>query len=184
MSKHSCPRCHQTLPFAARRCRKCRWIPAEGEPPIRGISPRSRRRFWAATLLATVLVGVGLGYLYVESLASRYAGFAARYLPSAASALAPTRTDEGAFYFCIRQVSKEMDGEFSVETFPSLQQSDTVALAGGYYRIRSFVDETRATGERVRHAFTCTVRFERGRWMLEELALEPAPGATTVAGLE
>lgn len=181
MPKHSCPRCHRPLPFAARSCGHCDWISAEGERATRGLAARSRRRFWVATLLALLVTGTGIGYVYMDGIASRYAAFAARYLPAGASALAPTDTDEGAFYYCIRSVAKEMDEEASVQTFPARVESNAVTLDGGAYQIRSYVDEARESGERVRHNFTCTVRFAKGRWMLEDLAIERPIRAPLVA---
>jgi hypothetical protein len=64
-----------------------------------------------------------------------------------------------------------MNGQFSIETFPSQQESDLRSLGDGRYQIESFVDETREDGRRVRYAFLCRVAYDRGRWMLEELDL-------------
>src|SRR5690606_23072524 len=96
-------------------------------------------------------------------------GFAARNLPASASSFAPTETESGAYFYCARQVAKRMSGEFSVETFPSQQESDLVALGGGRYRVASFVDETREDGTRVRYGWVCSVAYQRGRWTLEDL---------------
>lgn len=169
MRKRTCPRCSRRLPYAARRCLQCDWTHAEGEAPARGTSFWTRARIQALILLLAGMIGGGLAYRNADSLAFWYAGFAARYLPPALSSFAPTDTDAGAFFYCARQVARRMDGEFSVETFPTLEQSRAVTLDDGRYRIESFVDETRENGARVRHAFVCTVHLVRGRWVLDDL---------------
>jgi hypothetical protein len=105
-----------------------------------------------------------------DALAEWYANFAAYHLPEQMSSYALADTERGAFFYCARQVAREMDGEFSVETFPSLTESYAEALGDGRYRIESWVEEARLDGESIRHGFTCTVRYQSGRWALEELS--------------
>lgn len=169
MAKRTCPKCNRRLPYAARRCLHCDWSHADGEAGERSL--RSRVRVWALVLAIVGVVGGGMAYRNAESIAFWYASFAARYLPSSLSSWAPTDTDAGAFFYCARQVARRMEGDFSVETFPSLAQSRSETLGQGRYRIASFVDEARADGEQVRHEFVCTVQYAGGRWVLEDLDL-------------
>jgi len=170
MPKRSCPRCNRRLPYAARRCVHCDWTHDAGEAP-EGRSLRSRARVWALVLALAGMVGGGMVYRNADSIAFWHASFAGRYLPSTLSSWAPTDTDVGAFFYCARQVARRMDGDFSVETFPSPDEGRSLSLGEGRYRIVSFVDEAREDGGRVRHDFVCTVHFERGRWVLEDLDL-------------
>lgn len=170
MSRPSCPRCARTLPYAALRCTQCGWT--RGEPA--GDLAAVRRRRGRATLVGLVLLGllgVGAAWRNSEALAGWYAAFAARYLPASASSFGPADSENGAYYFCARRVAKQIGGEFSVETFPDGVEKHTAAVAPGLYEIRSFVDEDRENGQRVRHDFSCRVRYERGRWVLERLTV-------------
>ena len=118
-----------------------------------------------------LLSGLGMAYHNAPQLADWYAGFAAEYLMAESSSLTDSDRDSEAFYFCIRQVAKQMEEEYSVETFPSASEGELRSLGDGRYRVESFVDEAREDGTRVRYAFVCSVAFERGRWNLEELNL-------------
>lgn len=170
MPNRTCPRCARRLPYAGRRCIHCDW--KVGDP---GREPRGLRtqvvRMLVVVLLATG--AVGLAYRHAPTLADWYAGFAAQYLPDAASSFGPAATEAGAFFYCARQVSRRMEGEFSVETFPSRESARTTELGVGRFQFVSYVDEARLDGSRVRYQFTCTVHFERGRWVLQELELTP-----------
>ncbi|MBW3629212.1 MAG: hypothetical protein KY464_07940 [Gemmatimonadetes bacterium] len=101
-------------------------------------------------------------------LADWYARFASRFTSDGSSSFAPLDSEPAAFSYCARQVSKKMQGELSVETFDGAG-SRTTPLGSGRYRIESAVDQARQSGEKVRHGFSCTVRFAEGRWVLEEL---------------
>lgn len=172
MPRRSCQQCNQRLPYAARRCARCGWQHGETVDVERArAAVRRRRGVW--TVLALLLaLGGGAAYLNAPSIANWYAAFAARHLPGAMASLAPTSTDQGAFLYCARQVSREMDGDFSVETFPTLEESHAEQMPDGRYRIVSWVEEAREDGGRVRHAFECTVRHARGRWALDGLRME------------
>jgi hypothetical protein len=130
-----------------------------------------RRGLWTAAFAVLLVVGLQYAWRNAPLLADWYAGFAAQNLPETASSFAPTHTDDGAYFFCARQVAKRMPGEFSVETFAATNDTETTELGEGKYRISSFVDETREDGRRVRYTFVCTVSYERGRWTLDQLDL-------------
>jgi hypothetical protein len=167
-----CPHCDRRLPYAGRRCIHCGWSIREAALERGGgVSWWRRRGLWAGITTVLLLFGVSLGFRNAPLLADWYASFAAENLPAGASSFAPTHSEAGAFFYCARQVSKRMNGNFSVETFPSQQESDLHSLGDGRYRVESFVDETREDGSRVRYAFVCDVTFQRGRWVLEELDL-------------
>ena len=170
MPKRSCPKCSRRLPYAARRCIHCQWSLAEGETSV-ATSFWSRGRVWSLICLVAGVMGGSMAYRNADAIAFWYANFAARHLPSSLSSFAPADTDAGAFFYCARQVARRMDGDFSVETFPSLDESSAVRLGDGRYQIESFVDEVREDGVRRRHAFVCTVQYARGRWVLEGLDL-------------
>ena len=168
----SCPHCDRRLPYAGRRCVHCGWSVRTADlEPGQGIAWWRRRTLWAVVTTVLLLLGVGLGYRNAPRIADWYAGFAAENLPATASSFAPTETETGAFFYCARQVARKMNGQFSVETFPSEEESELVALGDGRYRVESFVDETREDGSRVRYAFVCNVAYQRGRWVLEQLDL-------------
>lgn len=171
MPKRSCPKCNRRLPYAARRCLNCQWSLSEGDPATHARSFWSRGRVWSLVFLVCGIVGGSMVYRNADAIAFWYANFAARHLPASLSSFGPTDSDAGAFFYCARQVARRMDGEFSVETFPSLSQSHSVRLGTGRYQIASFVDEVREDGERIRHDFVCTVQYSRGRWVLEDLDL-------------
>lgn len=172
MSQRRCKHCDHRLPYAAHRCRRCGWDRDAAVDPARAQARATRRlRVWAV-LAFLFAFGGGVAYLNAPVIADWYAGFAARHLPGAMSSWAPTETEQGAFFYCARQVARKMDGDFSVETFAAPDESRTEPLREGGYRIVSWVDEARADGARVRHAFACTVHYEKGRWALDDLQLE------------
>ena len=172
MSKRICPHCARRLPYAGRRCIHCGWMVGSAEHAHgAGVVWWRRARTWAVAVLLAAAITAQFAYRNANDLAGWYAGFAARFLPEGASSFAAMDTEPGAYFYCARQVSKKMDGEFSVETFDEAG-SRTVPLGEGRYRIESVVDQARRTGERVRHDFTCTVRYEDGRWVLAELKVQ------------
>jgi hypothetical protein len=172
MARNRCPHCDRRLPYAGRRCVHCSWsVREEGLAPGEGIAWWRRRGLWAVIMGALLLTGAGLGYRNAPQLADWYANFAAENLPASASSFAPTESEAGAFFYCARQVARRMNGQFSVETFPSQQESELRSLGAGRYRVESFVDETREDGSRVRYVFVCSVTYDRGRWVLEQLDL-------------
>lgn len=119
-------------------------------------------------VVAFIMVAAGTAYHRAGALADWYAGFAARHLPPPASSLAPASTSTGAFFYCARQVARRM-GALSVETFPSEEQSSTVELGDGRYRISSSVLRSEPDGGSARIAFVCTTHLDRGRWVLDDL---------------
>lgn len=171
MPRRICPQCERRLPYAGRRCGHCGW--AAGEPVDAEVARGTSRRKKAVWFLVALLIGAGAGIATLRSqdMADWYAGFAAQHLPSDLSSFAPVDTERGAFFFCARQVAREMEGKFSVETFPSIAESEMEVLGEGRYRIRAWVDEARADGQRVRHEFDCTVKYGAGRWEMEKLEL-------------
>lgn len=171
MPRNRCPHCERMLPYAARRCVHCGWSVRAEMSSGGGVRWWRRRPLWGVIIVAALLLGLGMGYRNAPRLAGWYAVFAAENLPSAASSFAPAETEDGAYFYCVRQVARRMEGEFSVETFAGPQQSELATLGGGRYRIASFVDETREDGRRVRYEFVCHAAFQRGRWLLEQLDL-------------
>lgn len=172
MTRTRCPHCDRRLPYAGRRCIHCDWsIHAEDAVPGGAVAWWRRRTLWTIVVGAMLLSGLGMAYRNAPQLADWYAGFAAEYLTAESSSLTESDRDSEAFYFCVRQVAKQMEEEYSVETFPSLEESELKALGEGRYRVASFVDEVRESGERVRHNFTCDVSYQEGRWQLHEISL-------------
>jgi hypothetical protein len=188
MPNRTCPSCLNRLPYASRRCIRCGWTHQEGRDPER-VRVATRRRWivWSAILLLFLTGGSSLLVRNAPALADWYAGFAAERLAQQFSSFAPVATDVGAYFFCARHVARQMDGENSVETFPSPGQSTVQTLGDQRFRIVSFVDQARESGEQVRHEFTCTVRRDQGRWVMEELEVERWAGRSApvevVAGL-
>lgn len=172
MPRRDCPQCQRRLPYAARRCVLCGW--SDRQPLDERVAARTARRrtaVWVVIALG-LAVGSGVATLRAAEFADWYAGFAAQHLPDQASSYALADTERGAFLFCARRVARAMGSNDSVETFPSMADTDTDDLGDGRYRVTAWVDAARGDGAPVRHAFTCTVRFERGRWALENLEVE------------
>lgn len=179
--KRICPHCGERVPYAASRCSHCR---RECRTPERSRGVR-RALLRSATLLVVLiaLVGAGLFARNRSLVAAKYAAFAARYLPAGMSAVAPVDTGEGAFYYCLRCVARKIDSSGSVEFFPARDDGDIAELGEGRYEVQSFVDEAREDGATVRRGFSCIARYDSGRWMLEELALERGrPAGADLAG--
>lgn len=172
MGQNSCPQCQRRLPYASRRCLHCGWmLGATVDPGVaRGVA-RRRNTVWFV-VAAALVAGGSVAALRAPLVSDWYADFAAQHLPEPLSSFAITPTYVGAFFYCARQVAREMDGEFSVETFSSPAESESEYLGDGRYRITAQVDEARADGSTVTHEFSCTARLEAGRWMLEELVLQ------------
>lgn len=163
-----CNECGERLPYAAASCHRC------GRDRYGASSRRSRipLRHWLLGLTVAALIAVGLYAQNRVVVAENYAAFAAEWLPTAASSFAPAETEEGAFYFCIRRVAKQLDSPGSVETFPSQSDATTTRIEESMYRVRGFVDQARQDGREVRRHFTCTAAYARGHWQLHELALD------------
>jgi len=172
MPNRSCPHCARRLPYAGRRCIHCGWTSdAQNLPKGAGISWWRRTQVWAVVVATFSLLVVQYAYRNATALADWYANFAARFLAEDASSFAPVYSETGAFVYCARQVARKMDGKFSVETFDGAA-TRTVALGDRRYRVQSVVEEALQTGREIRHDVTCTVRYERGRWILEDLKVE------------
>jgi hypothetical protein len=179
MPNRTCPSCRNRLPYAGRRCIRCGWTHQQGRSPEQvGVGKRRRWVLWSTILLLFVAGGSSLLVRNAPALADWYAGFAAERLAQQFSSFAPVATDAGAFFFCARQVARQMEGDYSVETFPSAAESTMQTLGYQRFRIVSFVDQARENGEKIRHEFTCTVRHDRGRWVMEELELERWAGGS------
>jgi hypothetical protein len=183
MPNRTCPSCLKRLPYAGRRCLHCGWTHREGMD-LGSVRRAWRRRqiLWGVVLL---LFTAGTGSVMVRNaptLADWYAGFAAERLAQPFSSFAPVATDASAFFYCARQVARQMEGDFSVETFPAPDASTIHTLGERRFRVVSFVEQARESGERVRHDFACTVRQDRGRWVLEDLDMEQYAGSTVTAG--
>lgn len=173
MPGRSCPSCQKRLPYAGRRCVYCGWTHRDGEDLENGKRTTRRRQvLWAAIFALFLLGGGGLLARNAAQVADWYAGFAAQHLAHPFSSFAMSPTDAGAYFYCARQVARTMSEDFSVETFAGLDESRTEVLTAGGFRIISFVEQSRADGEVVRHDFQCTVRHERGRWTMVELEME------------
>jgi hypothetical protein len=170
MGRKQCPGCAQPLPFAARRCVRCGWIHTPGS------EPRGVRRRWVRTTLTVftflAVLGAAAYRLGGNALAEWYAEFALRHLPASFSTFAPSETPTGAFYACVQRVARQVRNRSAVETFPGLSEENTVSLGDGRYRVRSELEAVRDTGERMRRSFSCVVRYERGRWRVEEVEVE------------
>lgn len=171
MPRTDCPQCRRRLPYAARRCALCGW--SAGAEVDEGLARRHARRRTVVVfaILLGLAAGGGVASMRSAELADWYADFAAQHLPERLSSFALTDTELGAFFFCARQVVREMRGDFSVETFPSPEESEFAALGEGRYRVSSHVSEARVDGTRVEHDFECTVHHASGRWRLEDLRI-------------
>jgi hypothetical protein len=142
-----------------------------------------RRQLIVAAIFMIFLVGGGSVLVRnAPALADWYAGFAAERLAQPFTSIAPLKTESGAYFYCVRQVARQMEGDFSVETFPAPDESKTVVLGDQRYLIVSYVDQMRDDGDQVRHDFACTVRHVKGRWVLEKLEMERFAGTAVIAG--
>jgi hypothetical protein len=179
MTRLRCTRCGNRLRIRSRQCRHC----GAREAPI----PHERERSWlrrlgvGAGILAVLLVLALVGKRTVEPavVADWYAEMAIQHLPAQFSNFAPAETARGAFYYCIRRVVKNHMDPASVATFPSIDQSNTVALGEGRYRVGAYVVEETEAGEQLQRAFTCTAAYQQGRWVLEQIAVDSPGDAVT-----
>lgn len=175
MARRKCPGCGEPLPFAARRCRRCGPL---RDLPGSAAGRRRRRSRIALAVTAVVLVLGAIAYrVGAGSLGEWYAEFALRHLPAPFTSWAPADTPTGAFYACVQRVARQVSDRSSVETFPHLSSENTVVVAAGHYRVRSYLEVVRESGEKARRAFSCEVRYDRGRWVVDRLAVEGALAA-------
>ena len=170
MARRHCPACGAKLPYAARRCRQCGW---DGGTRFPSAHRTGRRLLLAAVALLAVLTLARYAApgLNASRVADLYARFAFNYLPRALLLFAPGESATGAYFYCAQRVVKRVKDEHSVETFPSIAESETAMLAEGRYRVASYVDQVSETGAISRHHFVCTVRYANKHWLLEELAM-------------
>ena len=178
MPMRSCPFCARRLPYAGRRCVQCGWragsIPSE--MGRRAAARRSRVR--AFVMVAVVALVAQYAVRNADRLAAWYEGYASGIGSSTTSYFSADEIGADLFFFCARQVTRKMNGKFSVETYdPS--QSKLVDLGDGRLRVESAVEEARQGGDSVRHDFSCTVRRDEGRWVLEELKVEAVLSPTS-----
>jgi hypothetical protein len=181
MMRRRCTRCGNRLRIRSRQCRHCG---AREELLAPGGSASWLRRLGTGVgILVTLLVLVFAGKWVVEPevVADWYAEIAVQHLPRQFSSFAPSESPRGAFYYCIRRVVKDHMEPSSVATFPSTDESNTVALGEGRYRVGAHVLEDLESGERLRREFTCTANFQRGRWVLEQLNVEGTAHAMRAA---
>lgn len=178
MKSYRCPACKRRI-AGDRRCFRCGWRRmAGGDAPIE--APRPWGRITAVLALVLMLGAVGVYRMNGAAIADWYAEFAMRHLPAGFSSFGPADTPSGAFYHCVSRVAKEVSDGSTVETFPSYTEANTRALGSGRYAVRAALEGTGADGERMSRSFTCEVRFERGRWVTERLAVgdrSPLPAA-------
>ncbi|CAN5794461.1 hypothetical protein BH23GEM6_BH23GEM6_01970 [soil metagenome] len=184
MPNRTCPSCLKRLPYAGRRCVHCGWTPQSGVDQDLRRASRRRQTLLAAIFMIFLVGGGSMLIRNAPALADWYAGFAAERLAQPFSSLAPVRSESGAYFYCARQVARQMDGDFSVETFPAPDESKTMALGAQRYLIVSYVDQARDDGNHVRHDFSCTVRYDKGRWVLEKLEMARYAGETVVASAQ
>lgn len=136
-----------------------------------------------AALALAALLAMNHSDRYVPAISDWYLQMALPYTPGAVHEFTPTFDDERAFYACVRLVAKRIGDRGSIVTFAGSGAAATLALGDGRYQVRSYVDESMVMGTTQRHAFTCLVRAERERWIVEELNVQevglPAGLATT-----
>jgi hypothetical protein len=172
--RRTCPGCLKRLPYAGRRCRLCGWTHSAGADPHSVRRAVQRRLALWSTLAVLFLVGTASFILRnAEGIADWYAGFAAEHLAQPFSSFAPRATDDGAFFYCARLVARQIEGDFAVQTFPAPREGSARLVGDRRYEIISFVENSPDGGDLERRDFSCTVRYERGRWVLEKLELEP-----------
>ncbi|HEX2092310.1 MAG TPA: hypothetical protein VHG28_07900 [Longimicrobiaceae bacterium] len=170
MAKYICPACRKRIP-EDRRCVRCGWRCGDAEPAQRVPTLRWVRVAMVIALILTV-GALGVYRSTGDSIADWYAEFALRHLPAQFSTFAPAETPSGAFHHCISRVVKQVSDGSTVETFPAYSVSNTVTLGGGRYSVQSVLEGVRLDGVAVRRSFTCVVRFDRGRWVMESLTVE------------
>lgn len=173
MRSQRCERCGNRIRPLSRTCRHC------GTPagPAEHTASRRRRLGFASVLGAMAMAVAALFFLGPRSVdpgavAEWYAEMAINHLPRPFSAFAPSESESGAFYFCIRRVVKDGLDDTSVATFPTPAEGRVQALGDGRYRISTHLYEDRPGGERLRREFACTTKFERNRWVLESLSMD------------
>lgn len=169
MARYRCPACRRRIP-GERRCHRCGWLrTAGGDAPV--VARRPWGRVTAAVALLLVIVAAGVVRMNGPAIADWYAQFALRTLPAGFTALAPADTPAGAFSHCVSRVVRKVSDGSTVETFPAHSAENTRTLGEGRYSVQAVVEGVNADGEMQRRPFTCVVRFDRGRWVTERLAV-------------
>ncbi len=178
MARYRCPACGRRIE-GDRRCHRCGWLGTEDSAAP--VAPHPWRRWLVAAALALMIGAVGAYRLGGPAIADWYAAFAMRHLPAGFSSIAPADTPSGAFNHCVSRVVKKVSDDSSVETFPAYSPDNTVSLGPGRYSVRAVVEGTTLEGETVLRAFACVVRFDRGRWVTERLAVGDGPETSLAA---
>jgi hypothetical protein len=137
-----------------------------------------------AGLAIVMMLGMGYANRNLPEMAEWYTNSTVR-APDLALRVLAFAEDERAFYTCARSVIGRL-GESSIATFRARGESTTVSLGNGRYIVRADVKESDRSGTTHRHAFSCTVRLEGPRWIIEGLDLwrieapvVPSPAAGT-----
>jgi hypothetical protein len=181
MARYRCPECRRRIRGEV-RCHRCGWRSSgEGDRPLVARRPWGR----VAAMLALILMvgAAGMYRLNGEAIADWYAEFALRHLPAGFSSFAPADTPGGAFQHCVSRVAKKVRDNATVETFPAYSEENTTALGDGRYAVRAVVEGVTLEGETVRRPFGCVVRFEGGRWVAEQVAVDDLSAFLPVAVL-
>lgn len=183
MRRQKCPDCSKRLPYAAHWCRACGWSRAVRTGAVPGTRDAAGRAFrLMLTVFATlVTLVVGRMVLTSQTVVDWYADFAFQNLPSMFISVAPGASAPGAYYYCVKATAREIRGSNAVETFPSVAESETTHVEDTRFTVRSHFDQRFDSGEVLRRGFTCEVRYERGRWVLESLDVQDRASAVAVA---
>ena len=171
-SSRRCPGCSRRLPYGSHRCLGCGAF--HNDPAAAARRRRRERRITAAivgTLAVLVLITASFSERIVPAVADWYSGMVIRYVPEPALRLMAD-DDEQAFFVCARGVVRRVGTESSVSTFAGSAATITQEMEDGRFQIRSYVDESLEAGPTHRHVFTCTLRLEGERWVLEEVEIE------------
>ncbi|HEV2147759.1 MAG TPA: hypothetical protein VGR37_10185 [Longimicrobiaceae bacterium] len=170
MARYRCPECRRRIRGDA-RCHRCGWRRSgEADAPL--VARRPWGRVVAVLALLLMIGAAGVYRVNGEAIADWYAEFALRHLPAGFSSFAPKDSPGGAFQHCVSRVVRKVSDGSTVETFPAYSEENTVSLGEGRYSVQGVVEGVTLDGETVRRPFGCVVRFERGRWMAEQVAVD------------
>jgi hypothetical protein len=119
--------------------------------------------------LAVVLsLGVYFSDHYVPAVENWTTTQVVRHSPDKLLRMAMMADEERAFYTCAKSVVRRL-GDSSIATFNARTAASTWSLGEGRYLVRSQFSESNVEGTTQQSVFTCTVRLEGDRWVIEEL---------------
>jgi hypothetical protein len=134
-------------------------------------------RLASGAIAFVVLLLVGKLLVTSETVIEWYAEFAFHNLPAMFTSVGPGESERGAYFFCVKSVAREVRSAESVTTFSSITESELRFIPERTYQVHSSFDQSFEEGPTVVREFHCQARYDRGKWVLDTLDVEPLSGS-------